>query len=59
LETRAYWEKLFAEAGLSIVGFTTTDPHVDSTGLELGYLLRGPDHRSPGHAMAGVGQEEG
>jgi 2-ketoarginine methyltransferase len=45
LETRAYWENLFAAAGLDIIGFTTTDPHVDSTGLELGYLLRGPDYR--------------
>jgi len=45
LETQAYWERLFAAAGLSVAGFTTTDPHVDSTGLELGYLLRGPDHR--------------
>lgn len=40
LEKRAYWEDLFARAGLEIAGFTSTDPHVDSTGIELGYLLR-------------------
>lgn len=45
LETRAYWEDLFARAGLTTAAFVTTDPRVDSTGLELGYLLRGPDHR--------------
>lgn len=45
LETRAYWEDLFARAGLSTVAFVSTDPHVDSTGLELGYLLRGPAFR--------------
>jgi 2-ketoarginine methyltransferase len=45
LEKRAYWEDLFTRAGLTAVSFVTTDPRVDSTGLELGYLLRGPDYR--------------
>lgn len=42
LERRPFWDDLFARAGLRVAAFTTTDPHVDSTGLELGYLLRGP-----------------
>jgi 2-ketoarginine methyltransferase len=41
LETRRYWDELFARAGLRIVDVVSTDPRVDSTGLELGYLLRG------------------
>lgn len=41
LETRAFWERLFEEAGLVIHGSCTTPPNVDSTRLELGYLLRG------------------
>jgi 2-ketoarginine methyltransferase len=40
LETRAHWDDLFERAGLDVAAFTTTDPAVDSTGLELGYLLR-------------------
>lgn len=40
LEKRAYWDDLFCRAGLEIAGFTSTHPSVDSTGLELGYLLR-------------------
>jgi 2-ketoarginine methyltransferase len=40
LETRAFWEALFARAGLDVLACETVDPDVDSTGLELGYLLR-------------------
>lgn len=40
LEPRAFWEELFARAGLQVVAVETPDPAVDSTGLELGYLLR-------------------
>jgi 2-ketoarginine methyltransferase len=42
LERRMFWDALFAKAGLRTIALVTTDPHVDSTGLELGYLLRGP-----------------
>lgn len=45
LEKRAYWDNLFTRAGLQVTSFVTTDSRVDSTGLELGYLLRGPEHR--------------
>ncbi|PZR52441.1 2-ketoarginine methyltransferase [Xylanimonas oleitrophica] len=41
LETRAFWADVFAEAGATVVAEATPDPRVDSTGLELGYLLRG------------------
>lgn len=41
LETRAFWDALFDRAGLEIVARGDVDPEVDSTGLELGYLLRG------------------
>jgi 2-ketoarginine methyltransferase len=40
LEKRTYWESLFRVAGLDVVAFTSTDPRIDSTGMELGYLLR-------------------
>ena len=40
LETLAFWEELFAECQLEIVAKEYTDPRVDSTGLEVGYLLR-------------------
>lgn len=40
LETVAFWEELFAECQLEIVAREYTDPRVDSTGLEVGYLLR-------------------
>jgi 2-ketoarginine methyltransferase len=39
LETTAYWDSLFVAAGFRVVARETTDPSVDSTGLELGYLL--------------------
>ncbi|BAU86892.1 methyltransferase [Streptomyces laurentii] len=41
LETRAFWEQLIEEAGGHIVESVTTTPEVDSTGLELGFLVRG------------------
>ncbi|MEY9933126.1 2-ketoarginine methyltransferase [Catenulispora sp. GP43] len=40
LETAAFWRGLFAQAGAEIVAEHTVDPDVDSTGLELGFLLR-------------------
>lgn len=40
LETQPFWEGLFAECGLEIAAKEYTDPQVDSTGLEVGYLLR-------------------
>ena len=40
LEKKKFWESLFKSAGLKIVDLITTDPNVDSSGLELGYLLR-------------------
>jgi len=40
LETPAFWDRLFKDAGLDVLSRLTTDPEVDSTGLELGYLLR-------------------
>ncbi|MDT0541365.1 MULTISPECIES: 2-ketoarginine methyltransferase [Streptomyces] len=40
LETTEFWRDLFAEAGGSVVECLTTDPEVDSTGLELGFLVR-------------------
>ena len=41
LETQAFWERIFELAGLRVEDVITTDPAVDSTGVELGYLLRG------------------
>ncbi|MFI9503426.1 hypothetical protein [Nocardia sp. NPDC052566] len=40
LERREFWDRLFAEAGLEIAALDHPDEAVDSTGLELGYLLR-------------------
>lgn len=42
LEKQAFWDELFERAGLSVAATVSTDPRADSTGLELGYLLRGP-----------------
>lgn len=36
----ADWLTIFAEAGLSLITRETTSAQVDSTGLEIGYLLR-------------------
>jgi len=40
LEGPDFWRKLFSEAGLRLVAQATTDPDVDSTGFELGFLLQ-------------------
>lgn len=40
LETRAFWAELFERAGLELMAEETVNPRVDSTGLEVGYLLR-------------------
>jgi 2-ketoarginine methyltransferase len=40
LETEQYWDDLFTRCGLTIVAKETTDKGVDSTGLEIGYLLK-------------------
>ena len=40
LESPEYWERLFARTGWRVDAFVSTDRHIDSTGLELGYLLR-------------------
>ncbi len=39
LETREFWRELFVECGGSILAEETTDLDVDSTGLELGFLV--------------------
>jgi SAM-dependent methyltransferase len=43
LATKAFWDSTFDAVGLDIVAHETTDPRTDSTGLELGYLLRSRD----------------
>lgn len=43
LETRAFWLELFQKAGLTVVAEDTVTPDVDSTGLEIGFLLRRAD----------------
>ncbi|MCR8844953.1 2-ketoarginine methyltransferase [Paenibacillus sp. SC116] len=40
LETESYWDNLFDRCGLEIVAKESTDPNIDSTGLEIGYLLK-------------------
>ncbi|MFD0689973.1 methyltransferase domain-containing protein [Actinomadura fibrosa] len=40
LETREWWEALFADCGLEIAASSLTDPAMDSTGMEVGWLLR-------------------
>jgi 2-ketoarginine methyltransferase len=40
LEGPDFWLKLFNEAGLQLVAQSTTNPNVDSTSLELGFLLK-------------------
>ncbi|WP_405606522.1 2-ketoarginine methyltransferase [Streptomyces sp. NBC_00076] len=39
LETERFWQDLFEEAGARVVSRRVVDPRVDSTGLEVGYLL--------------------
>lgn len=40
LESREWWGKLYADCGLQVVAVDTTDPSMDSTGIEIGWLLR-------------------
>jgi 2-ketoarginine methyltransferase len=40
LEDGEYWRGLFSRLGFAIHAEETTDPRMDSTGLELGFLLR-------------------
>jgi 2-ketoarginine methyltransferase len=40
LESRAFWTTLFDRAGLELLATDTVDPAVDSTELEIGFLLR-------------------
>lgn len=40
LETRQWWDELFASCGLETVAFDTTDPSMDSTEIAIGWLLR-------------------
>lgn len=40
LVPREWWERLFADCGLTVVASGTTDPSMDSTGFEIGWLLR-------------------
>lgn len=39
LETKQFWDELFDSVGYKIAAYGTTSEEVDSTGLELGYLL--------------------
>jgi 2-ketoarginine methyltransferase len=43
LESGSWWESLFADCGLRIVASGRTDPAMDSTGFEIGWLLRRAD----------------
>jgi len=45
LETHQYWSELFEGIGLRVAAFVSTDRNVDSSGVELGYLLRGPQNQ--------------
>lgn len=40
LMPRAWWERLFADCGLTVAASGATDPSMDSTGFEIGWLLR-------------------
>ncbi|PJZ70483.1 amino acid hydroxylase [Leptospira perolatii] len=40
LETQSYWDDLFARCGFEIEAKQTTDPSLDSTNIELGWMLR-------------------
>lgn len=40
LERVGWWEELFRSCGLRVVKRLTTDPRLDSTGFEIGWLLR-------------------
>jgi 2-ketoarginine methyltransferase len=43
IETVDFWIQLFADAGLGVLARSTTDPNVDSTNFELGFLLKSND----------------
>jgi 2-ketoarginine methyltransferase len=40
LEPIAYWERLYEDCGLEVVERLATDEDLDSTGFEVGWLLR-------------------
>jgi 2-ketoarginine methyltransferase len=40
LESQAFWDNLFEKCQLKILAKEAIDPRVDSTGLEIGYLLQ-------------------
>ena len=40
LEKSEFWEDVFQQSGFEIVASASTDKNIDSTGLEIGYLLR-------------------
>jgi 2-ketoarginine methyltransferase len=40
LQKQAYWEQLFTKCNLEVLKKEAVSPQVDSTGLELGYLIR-------------------
>lgn len=40
LEKKEFWDRLFMDCGAQVVDLITTDHRVDSSNLELGYLLR-------------------
>jgi len=40
LESLAFWEELFAEAGVKTLAIERPDPKIDSLGLKVGFLLR-------------------
>ena len=40
LMPRQWWEELYDDCGLRVVDSGTTDPSMDSTGFEIGWLLR-------------------
>lgn len=43
LETAEWWERFFESCGLRVVARRLTDPAMDSTGFEIGWLLRKAD----------------
>jgi 2-ketoarginine methyltransferase len=40
LQKREWWTQMFAECGLTVIASDVTDPAMDSTGFEVGWLLR-------------------
>ncbi len=56
LESMSFWESLFTKAGYEVIARQTTPADVDSTELEIGYLIRGCSPRSPaGEGLARSG----